>query len=55
MWRTTPLPVLRELLLYYRAFNADELRRIAYALVPSDMDEKWFVSLDHNLLHVHRG
>jgi len=54
-WQIKPMPQETTVLDYRADFSFEEFDRISRGLIPQDMDDKWFVYLDGNTLHVHRG
>lgn len=52
---TTPMPELRSHLQVDRTFSPREYREIKLGIVPRDMDDKWFIFLEEDWLHIHRS
>ncbi len=38
-----------------REFSKKEFEKISFGLIPLDMDDKWFVFLEENILYFHRS
>jgi hypothetical protein len=53
--RSKPPSDRRDLLPYERAFNLDEAERLAWGLIPQDMDDKWFIILRAGSLDFYRS
>ncbi len=45
----TPIPSPK------RIWTADEMTRIRLGVLPVDMDDKWFIFMEDNQLHLHRS
>lgn len=54
-WKTVPMPESVAVLDYTAEFTAEEFGRISRGLVPECMEDKWFVYLKDNTLHLHRS
>lgn len=54
-WKTSPMPAARTTVRLDRAFGDDEMSRIREGLVPDQMEDKWFVFWEKDLLHFHRS
>ena len=54
-WKTEPLPVQRRELNYRRSFNQCEFERVAFGLVPGQMEDKWFVLFEESWLFFYRS
>lgn len=40
---------------YARRFLPEEFGRIVHGFIPTDMDDKWFIYFEENMLHFHRS
>jgi hypothetical protein len=49
------MPAQHARLTWERLFSADEWRRISHGLVPTRMEQKWFVFADDFVVHFHRS
>ena len=54
-WQTHPLPDARTRIPLDRAFSASEMARIRLGLIPEQMEDKWFVFWEDDLLFFHRS
>jgi hypothetical protein len=54
-WEIAPMPSLREQIEFHRRFSREEYARIARGHVPESMDDKWFVYVEDDLVHIHRS
>ncbi len=54
-WKTQPLPDARVRIPFTRDFDAQERERIAVGIVPSQMEDKWFIFLEDGWLFFHRS
>ncbi|MBM4107339.1 MAG: hypothetical protein FJ255_00740 [Phycisphaerae bacterium] len=54
-WENHPLPARRALIRLERSYSPSEYARIARGLIPSQMEDKWFLFLEGDVLHCHRS
>ena len=54
-WKTSPLPDARATVRLDRGFTDEEMSRIRVGLVPDQMEDKWFVYWEKDLLYFHRS
>ena len=54
-WKTQPLPETRARIAFERAFTGDERAKLARGLVPREMEDKWFIFLEGDVLYLHRS
>lgn len=40
---------------YEASFNTDELEQLTFGFIPSEMEDKWFVYFNNNVLYFHRS
>ena len=50
-----PLPDEKVSISLRRKFTKEEFTKISHGLVPSSMDDKWFIFLENNILNFHRS
>ena len=49
------MPQETKVLAYSAAFSSEEFGRISRGLVPQQMEDKWFIYLEGDVLHFHRS
>lgn len=54
-WETLPFPEQFDELTMERAFSAEEAERLRLGLVPRQMEDKWFIYYQDDVLHFHRS
>jgi hypothetical protein len=54
-WKTLPPPQQREPLGFAATFNDAETESLVLGLVPKEMEDKWFIYLEHGWLLFHRS
>lgn len=54
-WRHYPLPELRYLLPMERHFTPAEIAALQLGFLPDDMDDKWFIYWENDILYFHRS
>ena len=54
-WQTKPMPAQVAVLDYSVTFTEEEFERISAGCIPRDMEDKWFMYVDGNKLHMHRS
>jgi hypothetical protein len=54
-WKNSPLSSLRAQLQLDRTFSQAEFEALRAGHVPFDMDDKWFVFMEDERLHLHRS
>jgi hypothetical protein len=54
-WKAEPLPAKRSTLVLNRLFSAEEVDCMRRGLVPSEMEDKWFIYWKDGALHFHRS
>jgi O-acetyl-ADP-ribose deacetylase (regulator of RNase III) len=54
-WRTEPFPALRARIAVARRIDAAEYERLAYGMIPQEMEDKWFIYLRDGSLYFHRS
>jgi hypothetical protein len=50
-----PLPAQRTMLPFQRSFSEDEYARLAAGFIPVEMEDKWFIFMEHDRLYFHRS
>jgi hypothetical protein len=55
LWKTLPLPDEISILHFDKEFTDEEYVKIANGLIPREMEDKWFIYLEDNTLHMHRS
>ncbi|MBL1178121.1 hypothetical protein [Pantanalinema sp. GBBB05] len=50
-----PLPVQRSTLSLQREFTEPEYERLSKGLIPTQMEDKWFIFMEDNILYLHRS
>ena len=53
--QTQPLPQARTKLELRRTYTPQEYEQIALGLIPEEMEDKWFIFLEDDCLHLHRS
>lgn len=54
-WKTSPMPELHTALRLDRAFSSEDMSLIRRGLRPDEMEDKWFIYWDRDLLYFHRS
>lgn len=54
-WKREPLPLRRAQLNYHRCFSRCEFDRVAFGLVPQQMEDRWFVLFERGWLLFYRS
>jgi len=54
-WKTLPLPSQRAKLSVKRTFSEQEYNRLSVGFIPEEMEDKWFIFLENNVLFFHRS
>jgi hypothetical protein len=54
-WETVPMPEGSRQLEYTRVFTPEEHHKLSFGLLPADLDEKWVIFLEGNLICFHRS
>lgn len=54
-WEISPMPAGCLRLEYERVLTPAEYQKLSYGLLPADLDEKWFIFLEGDLLYLHRS
>lgn len=54
-WKAKPLPNSRARFALARRFDAAEYARLAYGMIPRQMEDKWFIYWAGDSLHFHRS
>lgn len=54
-WKTEPLPEKRVPITIDRTFSHEAYLRISQGVVPTEMEEKWFIFLEDDWLYLHRS
>ena len=54
-WKTLPMPQQVTVLDYSADFTPEEFERISAGLIPQEMENKWFIYLEKNILSFHRS
>jgi hypothetical protein len=54
-WKTEHLPAKHTTVSLNRRFTPDEMKRIKRGLIPEQMEDKWFIFFDQDMLHFHRS
>ena len=54
-WKTEFLPVKRSSIHLDRGYSTEEVKRIQCGLVPQQMEDKWFIYWEDDMLHFHRS
>jgi hypothetical protein len=54
-WENSPMSEQRQSLALTRTFSAPEFALLRRGLLPQDMDDKWFIYCQNNVLHFHRS
>jgi hypothetical protein len=54
-WEIKPLPPQRAKLEVNRCFTEEEYNTLAKGLIPKEMEEKWFIFMENETLHLHRS
>jgi hypothetical protein len=54
-WKNLPLPSQRARLPVQREYTVAEYQQIARGFIPQQMEDKWFIFLEGDWLHMHRS
>jgi hypothetical protein len=54
-WAGSPMPRRRRRITIERHYDADERERIAAGHVPVSQDDRWFVWVGDDVVHIHRS
>lgn len=54
-WKTHPMPERREQLAFDRIFTPEEFAKIRVGHIPQEMEDKWFVFFEEDVLYFHRS
>ncbi len=54
-WQRKKLPENHAVIDYRDSFSPEEYERIARGLIPRQMEDKWFIYLEDDTLHLHRS
>jgi hypothetical protein len=54
-WKTRPLSEIHTSVRLDRAFNDEEMGQIRQGLKPEQMEDKWFIYWEKDVLHFHRS
>ena len=54
-WKSEPLPKARVCLPFERTFSLEEYEHLRRGFVPQEMEDKWFIFLEDDLLYFHRS
>lgn len=54
-WQNAPMPDARTLLSFERQFTPAEYQRLSLGLIPEDMDDRWFIFLEDDILYICRS
>ncbi len=54
-WRHKKLPEHYAFLNYHERFTQEEYDRISRGLIPREMEDKWFIFMEGDVLHFHRS
>jgi hypothetical protein len=55
MGNLQPMPQETSVLSYTAEFSCEEFERLSHGFIPQEMEDKWFIYLDGNTLHLHRS
>ena len=54
-WKILPLPEKRVEIPFERTFTADEYQELARGVIPQEMEDKWFIFCENDVLYFHRS
>ena len=54
-WKTEEMPLVVSELQYERQFSSEEFELIKHGIVPQQMEDKWFIFFENNLLKFFRS
>lgn len=54
-WKNEPMPSECKAIPYSAEFTGEDFERISGGLIPVDMEDKWFIYLEGNVLNFHRS
>jgi hypothetical protein len=54
-WKTLPMPAETGVLKYSAEFSPEEFGRIALGVRPQQMEDKWFIYVEGDVLYLHRS
>jgi len=54
-WKNSPMPDKNAELPFVREFSIQELEAIKIGIIPQEMEDKWFIYFNDNIIHFHRS
>jgi hypothetical protein len=54
-WKSQELPEKKAIIRVERRFSATEVAGLRHGLIPEEMEDKWFIYCDDDVLHFHRS
>lgn len=54
-WKIEPMPTEVVRLPFEKAYSAEDAARIRRGLIPREMEDKWFMYLEEDVLYLHRS
>ena len=54
-WKTEPLPPKHTTIALNRRFSPTDIHKTRMGLVPEQMEDKWLIFWEHNVLYFHRS
>lgn len=54
-WKIEPIPEKHSIVEVDRWFSNEQIERLKYGIIPSQMEERWFVYWENDVLHFHRS
>src|SRR5689334_751037 len=54
-WKAIEMPATRAQLNFERVFSPEDFARLTFGVIPSSMEEKWFVFFESPWLYLHRS
>lgn len=54
-WKCMPMPTAKAKLNFERTYTEEEYKRMNLGLIPQEMEDKWFIFLEADVLYLHRS
>jgi 8-oxo-dGTP diphosphatase len=54
-WKTEPLPSKHAILTVDCSFTESEMEKVRMGLIPREMENKWFIFFEDDILYMHRS
>lgn len=54
-WQIEPMPAQRDRIELQRRYSREEYERLVHGHIPGSQDDKWFVYVEDDVVHLHRS